>query len=121
MSCRATGPEPLRFQALVQLLRVTDDRRAAAEQLLAEWGDEMPLSVDEVLATPFLLLGTAAEIADQLHERSERFGIDTWTVFAGRRSTPASRTSAAVAEPSLADSGPRSRWSVTSAHVPRAR
>jgi probable F420-dependent oxidoreductase len=76
--------EALRFQALVQLLRVTDDRRATAEQLLAEWGDDMPLSVDEMLATPFFLLGTAEEIAGQLHERSERFGIDTWTVFAGR-------------------------------------
>ena len=61
--------EPLRFQALVQLLRVTDDRQAAAEALVAEWGDALPLTLDEVLTTPFLLLGTAAEIAEQLHER----------------------------------------------------
>lgn len=76
-------PEPLRFQALVQLLRLTTDRPAAAEELLAEWGSD--LTVDEALATPFLLLGTVDEIAEQLHERSARFGIDTWTMFAGRR------------------------------------
>lgn len=81
-------PEPLRFQALVQLLRVTGDRRSTAERLLAEWGAEMPLTVDEVLATPFFLLGTAAEIADQVRERSERFGVDTWTVFSGRPIDP---------------------------------
>ncbi len=81
-------PEPLRFQALVQLLRVTDDRRRTAERLLAEWGAEMPLTLDEVLATPFFLLGTATEIADQVRERSGHFGIDTWTVFAGRPIDP---------------------------------
>jgi probable F420-dependent oxidoreductase len=76
--------EPLRLQALVQLLQITDDRQAAADGLLSEWGDALPLTRDEVLASPFLLLGSVAEIAGQLHERSERLGIDTWTVFAGR-------------------------------------
>lgn len=76
--------EPLRFQALVQLLRITDDREGAAEALMSEWGDALPLTLDQVLATPFLLLGTAEQVAEQLHERSERLGIDTWTVFAGR-------------------------------------
>jgi len=76
--------EPLRFQALVQLVRVTDDRDAAAAELLAEWGDALPLTRDEVLGSPFLLLGTVEEIADQLHERSARLGIETWTAFAGR-------------------------------------
>lgn len=80
--------EPLRFQALVQVLRVTSDRRAAAEALVAEWGSELPLSLEEVLATPFLLLGTPEEIADQLHERTDRYGIETWTVFAGRPIDP---------------------------------
>jgi len=80
--------EPLRFQALVQLLRVTNDRRATAEAVLSDWASELPLSLDEVLDTPFLLLGTPAEIADQLHERTERFGIETWTVFAGRPIDP---------------------------------
>lgn len=74
--------QPLRFQALVQLVRVTDDRRSATEELLKDWGSA--LTLDEALASPFLLIGTAAEIADQIRGRSERFGIETWTVFAGR-------------------------------------
>lgn len=76
-------PEPLRLQALVQLLRVTDDRQAAAEAVVAEWGDAA-VTVADVLASPFLLLGTAQEIAAQLWERGEHLGIGTWTVFAGR-------------------------------------
>jgi probable F420-dependent oxidoreductase len=90
--------EPLRYQALVQLLRVTDDRRAAAEALMAEWGAELPLTLDEVLGTPFLLLGTATEIAEQVHERSDRLGITTWTVFAGRPIDPGIDDLHAVAE-----------------------
>lgn len=74
--------DPLRFQALVQLVRVTDDRRGAAEELVEEW--RSALTVDDALASPFLLIGTAAEIADQISSRSERFGIETWTLFAGR-------------------------------------
>jgi probable F420-dependent oxidoreductase len=80
--------EPLAFQALVQLLRITDDRAAAADALMAEWGDALTLTREEVLATPFLLLGSAEEIAAQLHERSDRLGIGTWTVFAGRPIDP---------------------------------
>lgn len=76
-------PEPLRLQALVQLLTVTDDRQAAAEAVVAEWG-EPSLTVADVLTSPFLLLGSAQEIGAQLQERSEQLGIDTWTVFAGR-------------------------------------
>jgi probable F420-dependent oxidoreductase len=81
-------PRPARFQALVQLVRVTDDRAAAADALLAEWGAALPLTPDEVLASPFLLLGSVEEIAEQLHERSDRLGIDTWTVLAGRPVDP---------------------------------
>jgi hypothetical protein len=29
-------------------------------------------------------LGTVAQIAEQLHDRSVRLGIETWTLFAGR-------------------------------------
>ncbi len=80
--------EPLRFQVLVQLLRVTEDPHGAADELLAQWGDALPLTREEVLATPFLLLGTVESIAAQLDERSERLGIEMWTVFAGRPIDP---------------------------------
>lgn len=74
---------PLRFQALVQLVVITDDRRAAAERAMEAWGAMAP-PVAEALRSPFLLFGTVGEIADQLHERSQRLGIETWTMFAGR-------------------------------------
>jgi probable F420-dependent oxidoreductase len=90
--------EPLRFQALVQLLRVTDDRHAVAEELLAQLGEALPLTPDEILATPFLLIGTVAEIAEQLHERTDRFGIETWTVFIGRPIDPDIKVLESVAE-----------------------
>ena len=59
--------------------------------------------LDEALESPFLLLGTVGEIAEQLHERTERYGIDTWTVFAGR---PFDRVARRSSPPSLA--APRS-------------
>ena len=88
--------EPARFQALVQILRLTDDREAAAARLLDEWGTQ-DLDVEQALETPFLLFGTAQEVADQLHERTERFGIETWTVFLGRPQDASIEDVAAVA------------------------
>lgn len=73
-----TRASALRFQVLVQRVVLTADRRAAAEDFTA-W---VPgATVDDILDSPFLLLGTAAQIAEQLRERSQRFGIDTWTVL----------------------------------------
>lgn len=82
---RAAG-DP-RIQVLVQRVVVTGHRRVAAEKIAAELPGP-PIAVDDLLDSPFLLLGTAAEIADQLRERSERYGVETWTVFgdvAGQR------------------------------------
>ncbi len=72
--------DDLELHALIQMVVVTTDRRAAAEQVLAE--DDLKLTVDEVLETPFLLFGTVAEIAAQLEERRERFGFSYLTVHA---------------------------------------
>ena len=47
--------------------------------------DDLGLTADEVLETPFLLLGTVPEIADQLRERRERFGFSYLTVHAPSR------------------------------------
>jgi probable F420-dependent oxidoreductase len=63
---------------LVQRVVVTADRRAAAEQLVTEMG--LDLTPQEILEAPALLLGTAQEIAEQLRERRERFGISYLSV-----------------------------------------
>ena len=70
--------DDLELHALIQMVMVTPDRRAAAEQIVAE--DDLNLTAEEALETPFLLLGTVAEIATQLVERRERFGFSYLTV-----------------------------------------
>ena len=72
---RAADPE---LNVLVQAVVVTPDRRAAAERLVADVG--LNLSPDEAPDTPFLLIGTVAEIAAQLRERRDRFGVSHITV-----------------------------------------
>jgi probable F420-dependent oxidoreductase len=65
--------DEIEFNVLVQFVAITDDRRGLAESLVAE---RVPyLTVDEALETPFALIGTAEQIADQLRENRERFGF----------------------------------------------
>jgi probable F420-dependent oxidoreductase len=70
--------DDLELSTLVQGVVLTDDRRAAAEEL-------RPLlpsvSTDELLASPYSLIGTPAQIAEQLVDRRERLGISYLTVF----------------------------------------
>ena len=63
---------------LVQAVLVTRDRHAAAEKLIAEAG--LNLSPAEALETPFLLIGSASDIAPQLRERRDRYGFSYITV-----------------------------------------
>jgi probable F420-dependent oxidoreductase len=70
--------DDLEWHALVQSVVVTPDRRAVAATMAAD--DDLGLTADEVLDTPFLLLGTVPEIAAQLRERRERFGFSYLTV-----------------------------------------
>lgn len=72
----------LELSVLVQHARVVADRRAAAEEILA--GGDSPLTLEQVLDSPFLLLGSVEEICDQIAELWERFGISYLTVFDGR-------------------------------------
>jgi probable F420-dependent oxidoreductase len=68
----------LELNVLIQGVVVTDDRRKAAAALVEE---RLPyFTVDELLETPFLLIGTVDEIADQLRQRREAFGFSFITV-----------------------------------------
>lgn len=71
----------LELSALVQLVQITGDRRAAAEPIAHRLDG---LSIEDVLESPYLLLGTPLQIVDQLRERRERFGVSTWITFADR-------------------------------------
>lgn len=70
--------DEIEWHVLVQMVVETDDRRATAERLRPELGPEM--TVDEALETPFLLIGTLDEMADQVARNRERYGFTYITV-----------------------------------------
>lgn len=102
-SCAGDRAGDLEWHLLVQAVIVTDDRRGAAEKLVAEFrshfealgaADESAvLTADEALETPFLLIGTLDEIAAQLRRGRERWGYTYITVH-----EPYMRTFAPVIE-----------------------
>ncbi len=79
--------DDLVFHCWLQEARVTDDGRTAAARTAAALG----LEVDDVLASPFVLLGSVEEIVAHLLERRERWGYSYYTV-----QQPAAREFAAV-------------------------
>jgi probable F420-dependent oxidoreductase len=64
--------ERLELNALVQRVIVTDDRRQAAEDLARTW---TALSADEILASPYVLIGTVDEMVEDLEARRRRWNI----------------------------------------------
>ena len=68
----------LELSALVQRVIVTEDRRGAAEELAQRWAG---LTAEEILETPFVLLGSVDEIVAQLVARRARWGISYYVVF----------------------------------------
>ena len=75
-AARAAGTDP-ELQVLVQQVVVTDDREAVATEMVARGVVPTP---DDALATPFLAIGTHAQIATHLHECRERWGITYFSV-----------------------------------------
>ena len=63
----------LELNALVQRVVVTDDRRKAAEELAT--GRWARLTPDEILASPYALVGTVDQMVDDLRARRERWSI----------------------------------------------
>lgn len=72
------GTREPELNALIQVVRVTDSARAAADELAARggWPDAGTL-----LASPYVLIGSVDSITEQLLARRERFGISYWVVF----------------------------------------
>jgi probable F420-dependent oxidoreductase len=70
--------EQVEWHLLVQAVVVTDERRAAGEDLLQRFGATM--SLDELLETPYVLIGTLGEMADQLRAHRRRYGYSHVTV-----------------------------------------
>lgn len=70
--------DEIEWHVLVQLVVRTEDRRGAAGRIAAQLGFGM--TVDDVLETPFLLVGTVDEMAGQVLRNRERFGFSYLTV-----------------------------------------
>jgi alkanesulfonate monooxygenase SsuD/methylene tetrahydromethanopterin reductase-like flavin-dependent oxidoreductase (luciferase family) len=85
---------PLQLQALVQSIELTTHRSAALERVASAL--ELPL--ESVSDSPYVLAGTADEIAATLREHRERFGITRWTLFVDKPGAPSIEELAAVAE-----------------------
>jgi probable F420-dependent oxidoreductase len=65
------------LEALVQVVRVTDDRDAA----LAEVGVEIPsASAEDLDRTPFLLIGSSEQLAAQLRRQARELGMTSYVV-----------------------------------------
>jgi probable F420-dependent oxidoreductase len=101
--CAGDRADDIEWHLLVQAVIVTDDRNSAAEELVAEHraaaekagvtDERALLTAEDALETPYLLIGTADEIADQLKRSRARWGFSYVTVH-----EPYMRTFAPVIE-----------------------
>ncbi|HEY2056401.1 MAG TPA: TIGR03621 family F420-dependent LLM class oxidoreductase [Solirubrobacterales bacterium] len=66
----------LTFHGWLRHAQVTDDAHTAAASIAAATG----LNSDDVLASPFVLLGSIDEIVDRLQARRDRWGYSYYTV-----------------------------------------
>jgi probable F420-dependent oxidoreductase len=78
--CAGERADAVEWHVLVQRIVETDDRRAVAEKILEQHGRTM--TVDELLDTPFVLIGTVEQMAEQIVRNRERFGFTYYTVQA---------------------------------------
>jgi probable F420-dependent oxidoreductase len=68
----------LELNVLVQRVVVVDDRRRAAEELARHWNQLTP---EEILESPFVLIGTTDQMVEDLLTRRERWGFSYFTIF----------------------------------------
>ena len=61
----------------MQRVVVTENRRAAAEELARRWPE---LSADDLLQSPYVLIGTVEQMAEGLVARRQRWGISHYVV-----------------------------------------
>jgi len=67
----------LEFNALLQRVVLTDYRRRAAEELTTRWTQ---LPSDEILKSPYVLIGTVEQMVEEVLARRQRWGISYYTV-----------------------------------------
>ena len=82
-ACASAGRQP-RLGALVQHVEITTDAEAAAHRFLSAAEEVIPAemlpTVTDLLDCPYVLIGTAAEIAGKLRRLQDRWGFSRYTV-----------------------------------------
>jgi probable F420-dependent oxidoreductase len=78
-SASATRSDVPVLDALVQHVDITEHRDDVADQVARIGRD---LTASDVLAAPYALVGTVAQIVDELYEHEERWGITSYVVRA---------------------------------------
>ncbi len=76
--CAGDRAGRIEWHALIHAVVQTDDRWATAAALARRFGNLM--STDEILATPFVLIGTIEQMAEQILRNRERYGFTYYTV-----------------------------------------
>ncbi len=69
--------DDLEFNALVQVVQITDDREAALERICERVDG---LTIDDARETPYLLVGTVDEIVEHMMACNERWGFNYFAV-----------------------------------------
>jgi probable F420-dependent oxidoreductase len=67
----------LELSALVQRVVVTEDRRGAAQELTSRW---TLLTPDEILESPYVLIGTVGRMVEDLQARRARWGFSYYSI-----------------------------------------
>jgi probable F420-dependent oxidoreductase len=79
------------FEALVQVLEITDDAEAAANKL----AERVPsVTAEDLLAAPYVLIGTINELAAELRRHQQRLGFTRYVFRAPAREAAAQLLSA---------------------------
>lgn len=73
----------IEFGSLIQFVEITDDAERSAEALVERVGNDSFDTAEKVLANPFIKIGTAAELADEIVRDRDRFGF-TYLVTHGQ-------------------------------------
>ena len=76
--CAGDRADDVEWHTLIQAVVPTEDREAAAGAMAARFGDVM--SAGELLGTPFMLIGTVEEMAEQVLRNRDRYGFTYYTV-----------------------------------------
>jgi hypothetical protein len=68
----------LELNALVQRVVVTDHRLQAAQELASRWTQ---LSPEEILQSPYVLIGTVDQLVEDLQARRAHWGLSSYVIF----------------------------------------